>query len=90
MAVGSFDRCVFVGEEECLLRCVVVLTEEIDGLAPRAFLASVEFAEVENVALENVALENATVVETTIFHNAPVEALFAILEAFRAAEKHDG
>jgi len=76
---------MLVGEEGDLLRCVVVLTEEIDGLAPRAFLASVEFAEVKNVALEN-----ATVVKTTIFHNAPVEALFAILEAFRAAEKHDG
>jgi len=85
IGVGSFDRCVFVGEEQCLLRCGAVLTGEMDGFAPRAFLVPVEFTQVEDVTLKD-----SPVMESPVFHDAPVEVLFAILEPFRATKKHDG
>ena len=49
-----------------------------------SLLSAVEFPQIENVALENPPAGHPTV-----FDNAPVKVLFAILVAFFAAEKHD-
>jgi hypothetical protein len=65
------------GEKCNLLRSLIVLTKEIDGLAPGGLLTTVEFAEIQDVPLKD-----ATVVEAAVFDHAPVEVFLAIFESF--------
>ena len=70
-------RGVLLRKQRDLLRRVVVLAEEIHGLAPGGFLHTVEFTEIEDVALDD-----ALVAQPPVFHDAPIEMLFAIFATF--------
>lgn len=70
-------RGEFVGKERDLLRRVVILAEEFDGLAAGGFLHAVEFAKVEDVALDH-----ALVGQAAIFDDTPIEMLLAIFATF--------
>lgn len=85
IVIGALHWRIFVWKERDLLRSLVILAEEIDGLAPRSFLSAIEFAEIEDVALKHLGA-----MESAIFDDTPVEVFFAILEPFRATKKHDG
>ena len=64
-------------EERHLLRSRrILLAEQLHRLAPRRFLPPVEFAQVKHVPLDD-----AIPATTPIFHDAPVEVLFAIFAA---------
>ena len=78
-------RRVLLGKERDVARRVLVLTEEIDGLAPGRFLHAVEFAEIEDVALDD-----ALVAQPAIFHDTPIGVLLASLATFGTTRKHDG
>jgi len=68
---------VFLRKQRDLARRVLVLAEEIDGLAPGGFLHAVEFTQVKNVALDD-----APIAQPTVFHDTPIEMFFAILATF--------
>ena len=70
-------RGVLLGKERDLLRRVVVLAEELDGLAPGRFLHAIEFTQVKNVPLDD-----ALVGQPPVFDDTPIEMLFAILATF--------
>ena len=74
---AHFRRRVLLGKERDLPRRIVILAEKSDALAPRCLLPPVEFAEVEHMPLGD-----ALVAQTTIFNDAPIEVLFAILATF--------
>ena len=70
-------RGVLLRKERDLARRVLVLAEEIDGLAPGGFLHAVEFAQVKNVALDD-----ALVGQSPVFHDTPIERHLASLATF--------
>jgi hypothetical protein len=70
-------RRVLLGKERDLARRVLVLAEEFDGLAPGRFLHAIEFAQIKHMALND-----ALVGQSAIFHDTPIEMLFAIFATF--------
>jgi hypothetical protein len=83
--VRARRRGQIIRKQRRLLREGIVLTEKIDGLAPRGFLAAIEFPEVEHMPLEH-----PPVVEPAILDHTPVEVFFAIFATFGATQEHDG
>jgi hypothetical protein len=79
VVIVGLEWGVLFGEEGNLLglRVFGVVADELDGLAPGGFLASVELAEIEDVALGD-----GVVGEPSGFDDAPVEVLFAIFDSF--------
>lgn len=72
-----------VWEKSDLLGLGIVLSKELNGLAPRSFLSAIEFAQIEHVALNHPVTRYPAVLNHT-----PVKMLFAILAALFAAEEH--
>jgi hypothetical protein len=75
-------KMIFVKESD-LSGAAGILAEKFDGLAPCGLLTSVEFPKVKDLPLEHPLARDAPV-----FHNTPVEVLFAVLSAFFATEEH--
>ena len=70
-------RRVLLGEERDLPRRILILADQLDGLAPRSLLAPVEFAEVKHMPLDD-----ARVTEPAVFDDTPIKMHLAILATF--------
>jgi hypothetical protein len=81
-AVGAMRSC---GKSTTAARPRLTVLENLDRLAPALALAVIDFAQVEHMALDDLAAGHALV-----FDDAPIVVRLAILEAFAAAQKHDG
>ena len=76
---------IFFREQGDLLRGLIILTKELDALAPRSFLAPIEFAQIQDMALHD-----AITAQAAISHHTPVEVFFAIFAPRRTTKEHDG
>lgn len=70
-------RRMLIWEERHLLRRIVILSEQIDGLAPGRLLDAIDLAEIQDVPLNDPVVS-----KPTIFDNTPVAVLLAIFESF--------
>ena len=84
-ALVARGRDAILGEERHGARPRRIVLENLDRLAPRLALAVIDFTQVEHMALDDFSAGHALV-----FDDAPIVMRLAILEAFAAAQEHDG